>query len=59
MNKFGKPTDEEYRTVCDAITDIVDTISSLPMSKRGQQHDAPQELAPMTPTNKEGVLSDL
>lgn len=59
MNKFGKPTDEEYLTVCDAITDIVDTIPSLPMSKRGQQHDALQELAPITPENKKGVLSDL
>jgi hypothetical protein len=59
MNKFGKPTDEEYLTVCDAITGIVDTIPSLAMSKRGQQHDTPQEPAPITPEKKKGASSDL
>jgi hypothetical protein len=24
MNKFGKPTDEEYQTICDVIVEIVE-----------------------------------
>jgi hypothetical protein len=59
MNKFGKPTDEEYLTVCDAITGIVDTIPILAVSKREQQHNTLQEPAPITPERKKGVSSDL
>jgi hypothetical protein len=59
MNKFEKPTDEEYLTVCNAITGIIDTIPSLAISKRGPQHDTPQEPAPITLKRKKDVSSDL
>jgi hypothetical protein len=31
MNKFGKPTDEEYQTVCDVIVEMVEeTLKIIP-----------------------------
>jgi hypothetical protein len=33
MNKFGKPTDEEYRTICDVVIEMVEASPGILQSR--------------------------
>ena len=42
INKFGKPTDEEYQTVCDSVIEMVEAAPGMVESR------AQREYSPLT-----------